>query len=77
MSEFQPVTTVRDLATIDENECMAGYLAGLRGAPEPGNTATRSAWHGWRNGMVDGGHREKDWHQSVLAADVCLRMPLQ
>lgn len=75
MSEYQPCSTLRDLLTLDEGEVMAGYFAGLRGDPEPGNTATRSFWHGHRNGLVDGGHCDKDQHQSALAADVSLRMP--
>jgi hypothetical protein len=32
-------------------------------------TAPFSYWHGWRNGMVDGGHRPKDAAQAALAHD--------
>ena len=67
MSEFQPVTTLADLETIDDAECTAGYLAGLNNEPEPGNTRSRSYWHGWRNGRMDGGHAEPDAAQDELA----------
>lgn len=54
MSEFQPVRTIGDLATLDSDEIAEGYLDGLDGSPEPGNNRSRSYWHGWRNGVVDG-----------------------
>lgn len=75
MSEFKPVTTMRELALLDGDEVAAGYVAGMRGEPEPGNLRSRSFHHGWRNGAVDGGYREKDSAQAALAADVCARMP--
>jgi ribosome modulation factor len=40
---------------LDEEECLAGYRAGLNGEPEPGSDKSRSFLHGWRNGMVDKG----------------------
>lgn len=67
MSEYRPVTTLEDMATLDSFEIEAGYAAGLQGWPEPGNNQSRSYWHGWRNGAVDGGHREKDQAQAMLA----------
>lgn len=67
MSEFRPVTTAEDLDRLDETEMVAGYLSGLHGEPEPGNTRTRSFWHGWRNGMADSGRREPDAAQGALA----------
>lgn len=70
MSEFQPVTTIADLETLDDAETQEGYFDGYDGEPEPGNNRSRSYWHGWRNGAVDGGHREKDEHQAMLAHEV-------
>lgn len=70
MSEFSPVETVKDLDSLDDDEILEGYRAGLRGAPEPGSSKSRSYWHGWRNGSSDGGHREHDDSQSKLAAEL-------
>ena len=72
MSEFEPVWTVADLDSLDEAEMIEGYWAGWDGWPEPGNNRTRSYWHGWRNGAVDGGHQEKDEPQIVLAHKVIM-----
>lgn len=68
MSEFIPVTTIEDLDTLDPIEMVEGYRDGLRGEPEPGNNRSRAYWHGWRNGAVDGKHREIDAAQRTLAA---------
>lgn len=68
-SEFKPVSTAAELATLDDAEIISGYRDGLRGEPEPGNNRTRSYWHGWRNGMVDSGRRASDWAQRALVRD--------
>jgi hypothetical protein len=70
MSEFKPVTTLDDLHSLDGIEVLEGYLDGLRGEPEPGNNRSRSYWHGWNNGAVDRGRREKDEAQAALAREV-------
>jgi hypothetical protein len=67
MREFVPVTTLADLATLDDAEVLEGYRDGFAGDPEPGNNRSRSYWHGWRNGALDGGHRQKDAAQAELA----------
>lgn len=67
MSEFQPVTTLADLDSLDADEMLEGYRDGRDGEPEPGNNRSRSYWHGHRNGAVDGGHRQKDAAQALLA----------
>jgi len=67
MAEWLPVTTLADLATIDDAECIDGYWDGRENAPQPGNNRSRSYWHGWRNGMVDSRHMEKDDAQAELA----------
>ncbi len=67
MGEYQPVTTKADLETLTESEVIEGYWDGFNGEPEPGNNRSRSYWHGWRNGAVDGKHREKDAAQATLA----------
>ena len=67
MSEWQPVTTLSDLEALDSAEVYEGYTDGFEGLPEPGNNRSRSYWHGWRNGRVDGGHQPKDAAQAELA----------
>lgn len=70
MTEFAPVRTAADLATLDDEDVVSGYFDGLRGEPEPGNNRSRSYWHGWKNGMVDSRRREQDEHQAALAKEV-------
>lgn len=68
MSEFQPVATLLDLEVLNDAEVLSGYLYGVHGNHEPpANTFTRSWWHGFRNGAVDGGHAIKDAAQAALA----------
>ena len=69
MSEFKPVSTKEELALLDEDDVIAGYMYGFDGGPEPGNDKSRSFWHGWRNGSVDGGHRQIDDDQTKLARE--------
>lgn len=64
------VTTTADLDQLDSGEMYQGYRDGRDGEPEPGGNRSRAYWHGWRNGAVDGGHREKDAAQAMLAAAV-------
>lgn len=65
--KFLPVIDLVDLDTLDSAEVIEGYHDGYEGFPEPGDNRSRSYWHGWRNGAVDGGHREKDDAQAILA----------
>lgn len=62
------VTTMADLATLDSDEVLEGYRDGFAGEPEPGDNRSRSYWHGWRNGALDGERRAKDDAQALLAA---------
>ena len=64
------VRTVDDLDSLDQDEIIEGYNDGRKNEPEPGHNRSRSYWHGWRNGMVDGGHREIDDAQRELARSV-------
>lgn len=66
----EPVTTPEDLDALDEAEMIAGYWDGHAGEPEPGDNRSRAYWHGWRNGAVDGRHREPDYAQAQLARAV-------
>lgn len=67
MSEYQKVTDVSELALLDSNEVVDGYRSGLYSQEPPTSAHSRSYWHGWRNGMVDGGHAELDAEQKLLA----------
>ncbi len=73
MTERAPVTTLARLAELDEAEIVEGYHDGIAGDPSPGGNRSDSYWHGWRNGMVDGGHAEKDVAQELLAHAILRR----
>lgn len=64
-----PIRRERQMAAIDDDECVAGYRQGLRGEPEPGPDATFSFWHGWRNGMHDSHRLPSDEASRELAHD--------
>lgn len=65
----RPVATRADLETLDSGDIVEGYLDGLNNEP-CGDNRSRSFWHGWRNGMVDGKHAEGDYEQACLAQDL-------
>jgi hypothetical protein len=73
VSEFRKVSTTADLANLDGDEILAGYLAGYKGEPEPGSDKSRSFWHGWRNGMADAGRVKIDAEQRALVAAIIRR----
>lgn len=52
MSERVPVSTLADLATLDDDEISEGYRDGREGWP-CGENRSRSYWHGWRNAQAD------------------------
>ncbi len=53
MSEWQPITTARELAALDPVEIMEGYMDGYAGEPRPGANRSPSYRHGWFNGNQD------------------------
>jgi hypothetical protein len=53
MADFEPVASVADLDTLDEDEILAGYREYRVGDPEPGPNRGRAYWHGWRNAARD------------------------
>lgn len=69
MSEYAPLRTKVELETINDDECVAGYRAGLQGDREPGSDKSRSFWHGWRNGMMDSKRMPHDADAAALARD--------
>lgn len=64
-----PIQKADLLDHLDEAEVIEGYNDGRAGDPEPGDNRSYSYWHGWRNGSVDGGHREIDAAGRALAKD--------
>ena len=50
---FEPVSTLADLETLDGEQIAEGYRSFERGDPEPGPNRGRSFWHGWRNAAMD------------------------
>jgi hypothetical protein len=62
----EPVISVMDLARLDDTEVEEGYRDGTAGET-CGDNRSRSFWHGWRVGALDGGRREKDMWDSMLA----------
>lgn len=61
-----PVRFYSEAARLHDADLNAGYDAGARGQECPA-TASRSWWHGWRNGMMDSHRLPRD------EAALCLR----
>lgn len=66
MVERIPITEPDDVFTLDEAEMIDGYNDG-RANEACGDNRSTAYWHGWRNGMVDGGHAKGDDAQRILA----------
>jgi hypothetical protein len=65
---FEPVATLEDLDSLDEQDIIAGYRSAARGDPEPGANRGRAFWHGWRCGMFDLGELKPDvTHRNLVA----------
>lgn len=78
MDEGDEVTRspIQSLAALSEAEMIEGYHDGRESFPCGGNRS-KDYWHGWRNGMVDGGHATADEAQRILAAAFIGSKPLQ
>lgn len=63
-----PLTKASELEGLDMDEMIEGYWDGRAGDKEPGDNRSLSYWHGWRNGMTDGGHAKPDDAQMLMAA---------
>jgi len=73
MTERIPISTLADLASLDDSEIIAGYFDGRENF-RCGDNRSLSYWHGWRNGRCDGGHAKSDWAQQKLAAEAVAAM---
>jgi hypothetical protein len=71
VSEFNPFG-FKDIDLIND-EVVEGYRSGYRGEAEPGSDKSRSFFHGWRNGRVDGGHDQIDCAQQEFARSYVAR----
>ena len=69
MTDRIPITRAVLLDDLNDAELIEGYHDGRANEGEPGDNRSFSYWHGWRNGMVDGGHRRGDSAQQQLCAD--------
>ncbi len=66
---FDAVRTVAEYRSLDEAEVMIGYMDGVAGLTGVADTMTRSYWHGWRNGAVDGGFIDPDEAQIEIETE--------
>ena len=69
MTSFEPVRTLADLNSLNEDDIVEGYLSAESGDPEPGANRGRAFWHGWRNRMIDRGELPSDDAASQLARE--------
>tara|TARA_R110000823_G_scaffold226788_2_gene354338 strand:+ start:5165 stop:5521 length:357 start_codon:yes stop_codon:yes gene_type:complete len=68
----KPVTTLEELQTLDEAALVRGYRAGLSNSAD-WTERERGYWHGYLNGMVDGGHAKTSREQAELAHEYVKR----
>lgn len=73
MSEYQPISSLRELDLLDADDIVAGYRAGRDGASEPGSDKSKSYWHGWRNAMMDRRQIPHDEASTSLAREFVLK----
>ncbi len=67
MSEYRQIETLEDYEKIDDEQCVKGYMSGLKGEELPSpHLYTKSFYHGYLNGLVDSGRREIDNKQLEL-----------
>ncbi len=63
-----PIRRAHLLNTLNDDDLVAGYLAGCNGASLPANPSY-SFWHGWRNGMSDFSRQPIEQSQRELCRD--------
>ena len=74
---YFPISTVLELETLDEGEIVEGYQDGLKGEPKPNGNRSKSYFHGWRNGMMDGGYIPLDKFSINLAHEFVAKLKEQ
>lgn len=72
MSDYiEPIT---DLADLNDDECLAGYLGGMGTIPMDYTQKSASYWHGYRNAQVDLGKEPMSPEQASFARQVVDKM---
>lgn len=66
---YFPVSNISDLQTLDQSDVIECYLDGFKNEPKPSGNRSRSYYHGWRNGMMDGGFMQPDKYSITLARE--------
>ena len=62
---FSPIINVEDFNNINTDEAVSGYMLGIKGKSFEKNKS-RSYYHGYLNGLNDGGFRKMDENQKKL-----------
>lgn len=62
---FKPITTVKEFKNINSDDAVEGYMKGIKGKVFD-NNKSRSYYHGYLNGLNDGGFRKMDNNQKEL-----------
>ena len=65
----QDATTVEAFRELNESEVLVGYMDGCLGTGSLPPRCSASYRHGWRNGMIEGGHMPPDAAYLELEAD--------
>lgn len=65
----EPITTLKQLAELDDKEVIEGYMDGFEGTVNYVHNRSQSYQHGYKNGCSDR-LVKVDWHQRVLAREV-------
>jgi hypothetical protein len=68
-----PVVSLDELDALDSAEMVEGYHDGYQNEPRPSGNRSKSYWHGWRNGMMDGKLMPVDASAMVLVRAVVAR----
>lgn len=63
----EPVTTLEDLDSLDQDQIVKGYMECRKEDPEPGANSDRGYWHGWCRRAEDNGEREITPEHRILA----------
>lgn len=66
---FNPITSIEDFKNINDKEVVEGYMSGIKGINFEKNKS-RSYYHGYLNGLNDGGFRKMDEDQKKLIAEL-------
>lgn len=66
---FKPITSIEDFKNINDEDVVEGYIMGIKGIDFEINKS-RSYYHGYLNGLNDGGFRKMDEHQKKLIVEL-------